>query len=655
MINNILLKNFKSISTPAPVNLTQLSILCGSNSSGKSSLIQAILMVTQTFSSRYDFDSLVLNGHLVRLGSFADIKSHNVKDNEIEVGFTLSPSSIRLPDGRITSIDFRCVFGRRIGGHLKADDDYHPAVLKLDVTITRQTNDGDVIERLNLSRKPQRPDNLSADEDPILTAYAVDYISTVEMERIKRDYPDPEILGCESNGFFPTTLIVRFNNAKRMAAQVISVIAGKNPRRFVGARSWGHLDEVDVRIPQSFFLCLKNLITQERAEMRNPFKLSDELVTVLKGVAKAQNLSVDEVWNRMVDETLALSPHVIDEHLLRPEGTSVSEWLAFLNNLDEKQRKSVTEFIDKRRSELEAAWYEGMPADQRITKCALQSFTHIGSNLISYFGRSVKYLGPLRHEPQSVYASLGHTDPRSVGLKGEFAAAVLHINKYQYIAYPSPSLSEDHQFSCIEKKASLQQACKEWLSYLGVITDYRTTDKGKLGYEIEVKIDNHGGWQDLTHVGVGVSQILPIVVLLLLSEIGDTIILEQPELHLHPLVQSRLCDLLCAMAEGNRQCIVETHSEYMINRLRLRIAQSRDSATERRSSIFFITKKDNRSVFEEVKINQYGAIKEWPKDFFDQSDSEIERILIEGNRKKKSERQNNKTPENNNVNGGSEL
>ncbi|MGJ0522014.1 DUF3696 domain-containing protein [Burkholderia gladioli] len=653
MINNIFLNNFKSISTPAPVNLRQLSILCGSNSSGKSSLIQAILMITQTFCSRYDFDSLVLNGHLARLGSFSDIKSHNSKNNEIEVGFTLSPSSIKLPDGNVKSIDFRCVFGRRIIGSVKPDDDYHPAVLRLEVKITRCINDSDITEWINLNKR--FPENSkSPNVNLYASSYEVDFINTIEMDRIRRDFPDPEILGCESNGFFPTTLIIRFDNAKRMAAQVVSAIAGKAPRR-VGMRFQGSFDESEIRIPRSFFLRLRNLIEQERVELRSAANLSEELKKVLKSVADAQKLNVADLWKRMVDETIALSPDVIDNRILRSESISVSEWLIFLNHLDEKQRKSIVEFVDKRRTELETAWCEGVPTDYRVSKYGLQAFSHIGSSLISYFGRSLKYLGPLRHEPQSVYASLGHTDPKSVGLKGEFAAAVLHINKYQYITYPSPTLSEDHQFLCIERKASLQQACKEWLSYLGVISDYRTNDKGKLGYEIEVKVDTQGGWQDLTHVGVGVSQILPIVVLLLLSESGDTIILEQPELHLHPLVQSRLCDLLCAMAERNRQCLVETHSEYMINRLRLRIAQSRDSELEDRSSVFFITKNEGLSVFDEVKINRYGAIKDWPKNFFDQSDSEIERILIEGNKKKKTERQNNMTREKFDVDGDPKL
>ena len=77
----------------------------------------------------------------------------------------------------------------------------------------------------------------------------------------------------------------------------------------------------------------------------------------------------------------------------------------------------------------------------------------------------------------------------------------------------------------------------------------------------------------LDAVGVGVSQLLPVLVLCLLSEPGGVILLEQPELHLHPALQQRLADFLIAVARSGRQLIVETHSEYIVSRLRRRIAE----------------------------------------------------------------------------------
>ncbi|WP_180828388.1 AAA family ATPase, partial [Vibrio parahaemolyticus] len=67
--------------------------------------------------------------------------------------------------------------------------------------------------------------------------------------------------------------------------------------------------------------------------------------------------------------------------------------------------------------------------------------------------------------------------------------------------------------------------------------------------------------------------VIPIVMQCLLSNKNDILIFEQPELHLHPKIQAKLCDLFIAMSLNGRQIIIETHSEYIINRLRYRIAQ----------------------------------------------------------------------------------
>ncbi|MNG05036.1 hypothetical protein D3C84_882080 [compost metagenome] len=79
----------------------------------------------------------------------------------------------------------------------------------------------------------------------------------------------------------------------------------------------------------------------------------------------------------------------------------------------------------------------------------------------------------------------------------------------------------------------------------------------------------------------------------------------------------------------------------MINRLRLRIAQSENTEISQNSSLYFISKENGLSNFVNVNINEYGAISEWPKDFFDQTDREIETIMMAAARKKKMERQGN--------------
>jgi predicted ATPase len=137
---------------------------------------------------------------------------------------------------------------------------------------------------------------------------------------------------------------------------------------------------------------------------------------------------------------------------------------------------------------------------------------------------------------------------------------------------------------------------------------------------------------------VGVSQVLPILVMCLLAKPDSTLIIEQPELHLNPLVQTRLGDFFLSMALSHKQCIIETHSEYLINRLRLRLASASDDTLNSLLKTYFVEKPGLQSTFREVFVNEFGAIVNWPAGFFDQSQFEAEEIIKAAVRKRKARR-----------------
>ena len=140
-------------------------------------------------------------------------------------------------------------------------------------------------------------------------------------------------------------------------------------------------------------------------------------------------------------------------------------------------------------------------------------------------------------------------------------------------------------------------------------------------------------------MGVGVSQVLPILVMCLLADTDSILVFEQPELHLHPKVQTLLGDFFLSMALSNKQCIVETHSEYFIDRLRFRIAAALPGKElNSLTKIYFVEKPSQTSAFREVMINEYGAISDWPEGFFDQSQQQAEEILRAAAMKRKASR-----------------
>ena len=217
---------------------------------------------------------------------------------------------------------------------------------------------------------------------------------------------------------------------------------------------------------------------------------------------------------------------------------------------------------------------------------------------------------------------------------------MLDLNKNSRIQYiPSSSFIS----GAVQTKPvirTLESAVDDWLKYLQVARNVTSIDRGKLGHEIKVSITADAASRDLMHVGIGVSQVLPIVVMCLLADQDTTIVLEQPELHLHPKVQTRLGDFFLSMALLNKQCIIETHSEYLINRLRFRVASEiGESRITEKMRIYFVTNENGQSSFANVKVNEFGAILDWPEDFFDQSQREAEEILRAAGLKRKSRRE----------------
>jgi len=265
----------------------------------------------------------------------------------------------------------------------------------------------------------------------------------------------------------------------------------------------------------------------------------------------------------------------------------------------------------------------------------------------SWFSNQVKYLGPLRDEPKALYPLVSNVDPNDVGLKGEHTAAVFHIHREQVVDYLSPENFKPSRILPMRSRRSLNFAVSEWLEYLGVATSLKTEDRGKTGHEMQVCLHEGDKPHDLTHVGVGVSQVLPIVVSCLLAEPDTMLIFEQPELHLHPMVQERLADFFLAMAMLGKQCVLETHSEYLINRLRFRAAAAEGSQLVETIQIYFAEKKGSQSTFRSIVVNEFGAILDWPEGFFDQSQAESEKIIREATRKRKQQQKEEKDGQHN--------
>ena len=163
-----------------------------------------------------------------------------------------------------------------------------------------------------------------------------------------------------------------------------------------------------------------------------------------------------------------------------------------------------------------------------------------------------------------------------------------------------------------------------WLKYLGLIHEFKVEEIGTDSniYRTKVKRDQYSPSALLTDVGFGVSQVLPALVLLYYVPEGSIVLMEQPEIHLHPAVQSGLADVILKVAATrNLQVIVESHSEHMLRRLQRRVAE--EETQNDKVKLYFCDSKGGESKLHDLDLDMFGEIQNWPPNFFGDELGEI--------------------------------
>ena len=128
-----------------------------------------------------------------------------------------------------------------------------------------------------------------------------------------------------------------------------------------------------------------------------------------------------------------------------------------------------------------------------------------------------------------------------------------------------------------------------------------------------------------TNVGFGYSYVLPILVAGMTCKSGETLIIENPEAHLHPMAQSVLGKFMAWIAQHKGvQLIVETHSEHIVNSFRVMVAQQVLSSSDL-NILFFDEQFDKYA--KQIVVDEDGRINDWPDGFFDQEEKDLDILL----------------------------
>lgn len=170
----------------------------------------------------------------------------------------------------------------------------------------------------------------------------------------------------------------------------------------------------------------------------------------------------------------------------------------------------------------------------------------------------------------------------------------------------------------IEKSKTLCELVGDWLSKrFKIISNLRIKRFGPQDSVYSLLADDLSGRTEINVAGMGegISQMLPILARVLSVPKEACLLVEQPELHLHPAAQAEMADLFIDRVQDNRQVVIETHSEHILLRIRRRIAEGAISVKD--VAILFVEKTDGASTVTRLDLNDNGHFGDWPKGFFD--------------------------------------
>jgi predicted ATPase len=572
------LSNFKGFKELQSVNLKPLTVICGTNNSGKSSLIQSLLLMKQSNSTKnspntYGQLPLTFNDSYVQLGSFLDVVYNHSDDEEIVLKWKIENEKIRtishIRDYSINSeltVKIKNIEIEKSLTQLEINNLlYKDLNSNFSLEFIRKDNGKYQIKLINILIKDiimkwiYRNSNYryyNINKIPELLKYLDDKNIKLFQEGILEEecFDDAQVT---FQGIFPTQILI--NNFPQQSSSLLKRIKEKLPSMGRGKVS----------------VYLENLIDISVSHLES----------IIINLDKQQPQK-----DKYLDLDLSISKE--DENLL---------------NLSISKEVSLLEYYFSYRA-------------------TVISLREIWSGF--------RYIGPIREAPKRFYP-FNNLRIIDIGINGENMPLVLAVEKETIVPKYYRCICEQKSIKKYElrDKDKLIDSVNWWLSDFMKLPPIHSINELS-GIINQVKVDSLGIKLDLTDVGFGVSQILPIIVECLRMAEGETIILEQPEIHLHPSLQSKLADFFICMAKSGKNLVVETHSEHFIYRLCLRIAQEESNDTRNLINILFVSydEENKSSIAKPIEVNKYGEIENWPVGFFDENDS---RDLISATLKKR--------------------
>jgi len=336
-----------------------------------------------------------------------------------------------------------------------------------------------------------------------------------------------------------------------------------------------------------------------------PFKTSQDVVmTFGTSLGRAEGSPVP-MKRTIASGPLSVSIRSIDDR---------ADAILYHNGETTIERRGPGQRVD-RRSFSPFAWLLhlsprwGRPAEDNDRKVELDS---------SQFEPLIRLFLDETHQSSRPFAS---APARSIPRRTYDPSLLTHDGEGEYIPSYLANLSR--------RNADEWQLLKTGLEHFGAVSELfdeiQVRSFGRSdGDPFQIQVRKHSGpksrqrkgpWRNLIDVGYGVSQALPVLTELLRPDGPTMFLLQQPEVHLHPQAQAALGTLFCNVAAGGRQLIIETHSDYIIDRVRMDVRDGTTGLKPEDVSILYFEPGDLAVKIHSIRIDKAGNVLDAPKSY----------------------------------------
>lgn len=278
-------------------------------------------------------------------------------------------------------------------------------------------------------------------------------------------------------------------------------------------------------------------------------------------------------------------------------------------------------------------------SDYFILKNQLKDQIYALEKTESLFNTNFQYLNANRMEPRSImgksYSTVVYS--KNLGNQGEYTTHYLEVFSNDEVIFDNLL----HKDSWIEDSVTGEKIVNKtlinqvnlWMGEISPNVNIRTTsissDNVLLEYVFKQKNFGYTNRYKPENVGFGITYSLPVVVALLKAKAGDLIIIENPESHIHPRGQAELGKLIALVAQNDVQVIIETHSDHILNGIR--VAVKEDNIDRKKVIAFYfkkiITETEQYSKITDIKIDKNGTLSDYPENLLDEWSNQLSKLI----------------------------